>query len=249
MKRTFSQSNSTEPATQTSAYELLDNDMIQQVTAAVSKSVIEQLLTLQKMKTGELDVHVQSNQMLTPVSSHSNQMITSSLLESEETVLIGSGSRTSSNSSTSFNTTNTQHQSISNILKLPKSHRHFLAEPRSWTFSQFQSRLQAQLPDAVMESELLKKFPTFHEFRIKYINPLKVKFPDQKLIELTHTDHDFCSEFLESYRIVFKLGCHVLRGTRQPGVKAIPDTKERIMYRILIKDLWELLGKCKIDRA
>ena len=37
-------------------------------------------------------------------------------------------------------------------------------------------------------------------------------------------------------------GCHIPRVLRAPGQPAIPETAARIQYRILIRDLWEILG-------
>jgi hypothetical protein len=110
------------------------------------------------------------------------------------------------------------------------------------TFSEFEQRLKDKLPDAVMESELLKKFPSLHQFRLAYIIPLAAMYPGQKQIELSITDPAFLAGFLGSYRSIFTEGCHIPREPRKEGVKPTPETKERIMYRITIKDIWELLG-------
>jgi hypothetical protein len=67
-------------------------------------------------------------------------------------------------------------------------------------------------------------------------------YPGQQQIELSITDPAFLAGFLGSYRSIFTKGCHIRREPRKAGVKPTPETKERIMYRITIKDIWELLG-------
>ena len=52
----------------------------------------------------------------------------------------------------------------------------------------------------------------------------------------------FCNGFENSYNAIFVQGCHIPRVPRAPGQPAIPETAERIQYRILIGDLWEILG-------
>jgi len=185
----------------------------------------------------------QSNHhMLAPQSSQSNHMLLTSLRQSDQMLslpstenmepsLIGSESRTMSESTTS---TSCIEQSTSKQ-KLPTTHRHYLSEPMRLTFSEFEQRLKDKLPDSVMESELLKKFPSLHQFRIAYIIPLAAMFPGQKQIELSITDPVFSALFLQR-------ACHIRRKQRQEGVKPTPETKERIMYRITIKDIWEQLG-------
>ncbi len=97
----------------------------------------------------------------------------------------------------------------------------------------------------VLESELLRKFPLLHAFREEYIISLLIKFPGDIEIELAFIKDDadiFCNGFENSCDTIFVQGCHIRRVSRAPGQLAIPETAERIQYRILIKDLWETLG-------
>jgi hypothetical protein len=91
---------------------------------------------------------------------------------------------------------------------------------------------------------LLRKFPSLHAFREEYIIPLKINFPGEKDIDLALMDdaETFCNGFENSYNAIFVQGCHIPRVPRAPGQPAIPETAERIQYRVLIRDLWEILG-------
>ena len=265
MQRTFIHSNSMETPPQTS----LDINTIEQITASVSAAVLQQVMMHMKTTGG---VHQsqsnqtltpqtsQSNHMLTPQSSQSNymltspnQIITTSLRQSDQMLsppspknmepsLIGSECRTMSESTTSISCIEQSTSKQKKKNALPTTHRHYLSAPMHLTFSEFEQRLKDKLPDAVMESELLKKFPSLHQFRLAYIIPLAAMYPGQKQIELSITDPAFLAGFLGSYRSIFTAGCHIRREPRKAGVKPIPETKERIMYRITIKDIWELLG-------
>ena len=59
---------------------------------------------------------------------------------------------------------------------------------------------------------------------------------------LVGDDDMFRKGFESSYESIFVKGCHIPRIPRAAGITAIPETKHRIMYRHLIKDLWEILG-------
>jgi hypothetical protein len=69
-------------------------------------------------------------------------------------------------------------------------------------------------------------------------------FPGEKDIDLALIDdaETFCNGFENSYNAIFVQGCHIPRVPRAPGQPTIPETAERIQYRILIRDLWEILG-------
>ena len=266
MQRTFIHSNSMETPPQTS----LDINTIEQITASVSAAVLQQVMMHMKT-TGGVHQQSQSNQTLTPQTSQSNhmltpqssqssymltspnQIITTSLRQSDQMLsppspknmepsLIGSECRTMSESTTSISCIEQSTSKQKKKNALPTTHRHFLSAPMHLTFSEFEQRLKDKLPDAVMESELLKKFPSLHQFRLAYIIPLAAMYPGQKQIELSITDPAFLAGFLGSYRSIFTEGCHIPREPRKEGVKPTPETKERIMYRITIKDIWELLG-------
>ena len=78
----------------------------------------------------------------------------------------------------------------------------------------------------------------------EYIIPLTINFPGDKDIDLALMDdaETFRDGFENSYNAIFVQGCHIPRVPRAPGQPAIPETAERIQYRILIRDLWEILG-------
>jgi hypothetical protein len=151
-----------------------------------------------------------------------------------DNVLIGSQSRTSSKSS------NSNHSSM----KVPTSHPHFMTQHSILSSREYKDRLVERLSEAVLESELKKKFPALYSFREEYIIPLARKFPCTKDIELTSIEDDdnFLKGFESSYDAIFVKGCHIPRTPRKKGQQAIEETKERRMYRTLIKDLWEILG-------
>jgi hypothetical protein len=160
---------------------------------------------------------------------------------------IGSQSRTSSEKSdqtTESSSSKLSSQSNRKKRKIPTDHRHFKYQPRTLTLKEFKHRLATRLSDEVIGSELLRKFPSLHAFREEYIIPLKINFPGEKDIDLALMDDagTFCNGFETSYNAIFVQGCHIPRVPRAPGQPAIPETAERIQYRILIRDLWEILG-------
>ena len=87
-------------------------------------------------------------------------------------------------------------------------------------------------------------FPSLYAFREAYIIPLTRIFPRAKNIDLALLmgDDVFRRGFESSYDSIFVKGCHILRIPRAAGIETFPETKERIMFRNLIKDLWEILG-------
>ena len=169
--------------------------------------------------------------------------------ENERDAFIGSQSRTSSESSYSMKSSCSSglpsKHSKPNTGNTPTQLRHFNYQPITITFKEFEDRLATQLSEATLQFELLRKFPFLHDFRSKYIIPLTEKFRGHKhidLADLAETDEDFRTGFLDSYNAIFVEGCHIPRETRSLGKKAKKETKERIMYRHLIFDLWEMLG-------
>ena len=160
---------------------------------------------------------------------------------------IGSQSRTSSEKSdqtTESSSSKLSSQSNRKKGKIPTDHRHFKYQPRTLTLKELKHRLATRLSDEVIGSELLRKFPSLHAFREEYIIPLTINFPGEKDIDLALMDdaETFCNGFENSYNAIFVQGCHIPRVPRAPGQPAIPETAERIQYRILIRDLWEILG-------
>jgi hypothetical protein len=168
--------------------------------------------------------------------------------ESSHNELIGSQSRTSSensNHTTESSTSNGSVQLPNKRKKIPTSHRHFRYQPLTLTLNEFKLRLAARLSEDVLETELMVKFPSLYAFREEYIIPLTRKFPCTKTLDLSclvGDDDMFRKGFESSYESIFVKGCHVPRIPRAAGKTAIPETKQRIMYRHLIKDLWEILG-------
>ena len=160
---------------------------------------------------------------------------------------IGSQSRTSSEKSdqtTESSSSKLSSQSKRKRMKIQTDHRHFKYQPKTLTLKEFKQRLATRLSDEVIGSELLRKFPSLHAFREEYIIPLTINFPGEKDIELSLMDdaETFRNGFENSYNTIFVQGCHIPRVPRAPGQPAIPETAERIQYRILIRDLWEILG-------
>ena len=159
---------------------------------------------------------------------------------------IGSQSKTSSEKSdqTEKSDQSLSSQSKRKRIKIPTDHRHFKYQPQTLTLKEFKQRLATRLSDEVLGSELLRKFPSLHAFREEYLIPLTIKFPGEKDIELALMDdaETFRNGFENSYNTIFVQGCHIPRVPRAPGQPAIPETAERIQYRILIRDLWEILG-------
>jgi hypothetical protein len=160
---------------------------------------------------------------------------------------IGSQSRTRSEKSDQTKESNSSKlssQSNRKKMKIPTDHRHFKYQPRTLTLKEFKQRLATRLSDAGLGSELLKKFPSLHAFREEYIIPLTINFPGDKDIDLALMDdaETLSNGFESSYNAIFVQGCHISRVPRAPGQPAIPETAERIQYRILIRDLWETLG-------
>ncbi len=89
------------------------------------------------------------------------------------------------------------------------------------------------------------KFPSLYAFIEEYIIPLTRKFSCTKTLDLSclvGDDDMFRKGFESSYESIFVKGCHIPRIPRAAGITTIPETKHRIMYRHLIKDLWEILG-------
>ena len=129
-------------------------------------------------------------------------------------------------------------------MKIQTDHRHFKYQPKTLTLKEFKQRLATRLSDEVIGSELLRKFPSLHAFREEYLIPLAIKFSGEKDIELALMDdaETFRNGFENSYNTIFVQGCHIPRVPRAPGQPAIPETAERIQYRIFIRDLWETLG-------
>jgi hypothetical protein len=152
---------------------------------------------------------------------------------------IASQSRTSSEKSDqTTESSSSKLSSQSNRKKIPTDHRNFKYQPKILILKEFKQRLATRLSDAVLESELLRKFPSLHAFREEYIIPLTIKFPGDKDIELAYAE-TFRNGFENSYNTIFVQGCHICRVPRVTGEPAIPETAERIQYRILIRDLWE----------
>ena len=168
--------------------------------------------------------------------------------EISHNALIGSLSRTSSensNHSTESSSSNGSAQLPNKRKKIPTTHRHFRYQPLTLTLNEFKLRLASRLSEAVLESELMIKFPSLYAFREEYIIPLTIKFPCTKTLDLSclvGDDDMFRKGFESTYESIFVKGCHVPRLPRAAGITAIPETKQRIMYRHLIKDLWEILG-------
>jgi hypothetical protein len=88
------------------------------------------------------------------------------------------------------------------------------------------------------------KFPSLYAFREEYIFPLTEKFPCARTLDLSClVDYDvFRRGFESSYDSISVEGCHIPRIPRAAGITAFPETKHRIMYRNLIKYLWEIVG-------
>jgi hypothetical protein len=65
-----------------------------------------------------------------------------------------------------------------------------------------------RLSDAVIGSELLRKFPSLHAFREEYINSLTINFPGDKDIDLALMDdaETFRNGFENSYNAIFVQG-------------------------------------------
>ena len=168
--------------------------------------------------------------------------------EISHNALIGSLSRTSSensNHSTESSSSNGSAQLPNKRKKIPTTHRHFRYQPLTLTLNEFKLRLASRLSEAVLESELMIKFPSLYAFREEYIIPLTIKFPCTKTLDLSclvGDDDMFRKGFESTYESIFVKGCHVPRLPRAAGITAIPETKQRIMYHHLIKDLWEILG-------
>ncbi len=103
-------------------------------------------------------------------------------------------------------------------------------------YTEFKLRLAARLSEAVLEYELMIKFPSLYAFREEYR-----KFACTRTIDLSclvGDDDVFCKGFESSYESIFvKKGCHIPIIPRAAGITAIPETKHRIMYHHLNKDL------------
>ena len=173
----------------------------------------------------------------------------SSLGTDSDNDCIGIGSQSRTTSEKSDQTTESSSSKLPSFskrkrMKIQTDHRHFKYEPKTLTLNEFKKRLATRLSDEVIGSELLRKFPSLHAFREEYIIPLTINFPGEKDIELSLMDdaETFRNGFENSYNTIFVQGCHIPRVPRAPGQPAIPETAERIQYRILIRDLWEILG-------
>ena len=182
------------------------------------------------------------NELRTPPTSS-----TSSELESfsnEECTEPPDLTRTSSESSTSSTTA-----SNSKKRKIPTAHRHFTYQPLKFTLKEFTERLKGKLSVDELELKLLELFPSLHGFRKEFIIPLTEKYPGNKEIELMDCDKKFCSEFVASYKSLFIEGCHISRVQRIAGVKPPESNGERTMYCVLIRALWEIVGKFTVAMA
>ena len=104
--------------------------------------------------------------------------------------------------------------------------------------------LAARLSEAVLESELMIKIPSLYAFTEEYIIPVMSKFPCARNLDLSCLvgDDVFRRGFESSYDSIFVNGCHTPSIPRAAGITAFPETKHQIMFRNLIKDLWEILG-------
>ena len=164
--------------------------------------------------------------------------------ESSDNAQIGSQSMTSSensNHTAESSTSNVSTQLPNKKNKIPTTNRHFRYQPLTLiSLKDFKLRLAARLSEAVLESELMIiKFPSLNSFREKYVIPLPRKFPCSRNLDLSCLvgDDMFRKGFESSYDSIFVKGCHIPRIPRAAGITAIPETKQRIMYRRLIKDL------------
>lgn len=164
-----------------------------------------------------------SNQMQTPQTLREEER--DEVAHEKEQPMVGSNKR--KNKSTDQN--------------CPSAHRHFNIEPSSLSLKDFKIKLAVKLSESVMEYQLLKNFPLLHDFRKTFVLPLKEKYPLEKEIDLKDNDEN-SMRFLDAFKTLFVKGCHVKREPRRKGIKAVPDKSERIMFRNLIKDLWEILG-------
>ena len=169
--------------------------------------------------------------------------------ESSDNAQIGSQSRTSSeylNHTTESSTGNGSTQLPNEKKKkIPPTHRHFRYQPLILTLKEFQLRLAAHLSEDELESDLIIKFPSLYAFREKnVIIILTENFPCARTLDLSCLvgDDVFRRGFKSSYDSIFVKGCHIPRIPRAAGITAFPEIKHRIMYRNLIKDLWEILG-------
>jgi hypothetical protein len=129
----------------------------------------------------------------------------------------------------------------------PSENRHFKYLPMTITLTEFNNRLETKLSEDILQFQLQSTFPALHQFRTNYIIPLSEKFRGHRhidLLDLPETDEDlhFRIGLMDSYNKVFVEGCHIPREARKAGQPAIPETEERVMYRWLISDLWEILG-------
>jgi hypothetical protein len=109
--------------------------------------------------------------------------------------------------------------------------------------------LKGKLSVDESELKLLELFPSLHGFRKKFIIPLTEKYPGIKEIDLMDCENEFCSEFVASYKAVFVEGCHISRVQRIAGVKPPESNGERTMYCVLIRALWEIVGKFTVAMA
>lgn len=125
-------------------------------------------------------------------------------------------------------------------------HRQFKLPYLLLTPEEFDRRLKERLPEDVINEKLVSLFHPFSVFREKFILPLSEKYPGQA-IELTDNTLGIdVAGFMAAYGTLFVEGCHISRLLRkkkeEKGKVVIPDKNERVMFRNLFRDLWEILG-------
>ena len=103
--------------------------------------------------------------------------------------------------------------------------------------------MAARLSEDVVETELMIKFLSLYAAREEFIIPLTRKFSCARNIDLSNIvgDDVFRRGFESSYDSIFVKGCQIPRIPRAAGMRAFPESKQRIIFRNLIKDLWEIL--------
>jgi hypothetical protein len=158
------------------------------------------------------------------------------------------GSSTSSLSRASTESSTSSRSSGVNRKALSDGHRQFRVPFLELSPADFKNRLKERLSEEVMEGKLVTLFQPLSVFREKYIVPLSETYSGEnvEMSRIRDTSSGFdTAGFMKFYVDLFVDGCLVQRKGRSEGLKGarvIPDTKERIMFRNLFKDLWELLG-------
>ncbi len=157
------------------------------------------------------------------------------------------GSSTSSLSRASTVSSTSSRSSGVNRKALSDGHRQFRVPFLELSPADFKNRLEERLSEEVMKGKLVTLFQPFSVFREKYIIPLSEAYSGEnvEMGRIRDTSGFDTAGFMTSYADLFVDGCLVQRKGRREGLKGarvIPDTKERIMFRNLFKDLWELLG-------